>query len=428
MVKRLPVLFAIIIIQTALAMMAGFFLLDKTRAGKIMPGVVCAGVPLGGLSPGAAEKKLESNFGSPGSDKLVLKVGGQQWEIPMQEIGAAYGCREAVQEAYAAGHAASLARRASAYLAHRNSARVIPLRLIFDREALNKHLERISREFSRQPQNARLLFSEGEKELVPARDGREIDLAETTANILKLQAGMEFQVDLAWNTVSPRVKDGDLAGLDDVLAKYLIFVGDYPLESLELKAALLDGELVKPGEVFSFKGVFSGAAEGAGLAGGKVGDWDRLATTLYGAALYAGLEIVERHHHTGPVDYAPVGLDASTGEGQRDLKFKNNLDRPVYLVASVWSEEGLLEVEIIGQRKDGIRYDLKTEVNTVSPETVVKNNSLLQPGESLLVSQGYQGYRVKVYRVWLTGGNSVKNEVISEDYYPPEPSIIEIGP
>jgi vancomycin resistance protein YoaR len=67
-----------------------------------------------------------------------------------------------------------------------------------------------------------------------------------------------------------------------------------------------------------------------GVAGGIC----QVSTTLYNAVLRAGLEIIERHPHSQPVDYVPPGLDATVSdEAGLDLRFRNQLDVPVTIGA-----------------------------------------------------------------------------------------------
>ena len=60
----------------------------------------------------------------------------------------------------------------------------------------------------------------------------------------------------------------------------------------------------------------------------------QVSSTLYCAALNAGLEITERHSHSKPVGYVPAGMDATVSWQSVDLKFVNNTDYPIKIAAS----------------------------------------------------------------------------------------------
>ena len=61
----------------------------------------------------------------------------------------------------------------------------------------------------------------------------------------------------------------------------------------------------------------------------------QVSSTLYAAVAQTGLEIVERHSHSLNVNYIPRGMDATVDWGNKDFKFANNTDEPIYIVGYV---------------------------------------------------------------------------------------------
>ena len=98
----------------------------------------------------------------------------------------------------------------------------------------------------------------------------------------------------------------------------------------------LSSKEVLPGEIFSFcdilgktthaKGyeeadIYVDGKKEQGLGGGIC----QVSTTLYNAVLQvSGLEVLERHQHSGRVPYIQKGNDAAIAYGSYDFKFKNN--------------------------------------------------------------------------------------------------------
>ncbi|MDR2035115.1 MAG: VanW family protein [Coriobacteriales bacterium] len=116
-------------------------------------------------------------------------------------------------------------------------------------------------------------------------------------------------------------------------------------ENLSLAVAAIDGQVVAPGEEFSFLSALGNigsdngyldAPEVEGSATGEVtgGGVSQVSTALYIAALCANLEITERYPYAQTVDYAPLGLDAAVASGTNDLRFINTTDYPVTIKAS----------------------------------------------------------------------------------------------
>jgi vancomycin resistance protein YoaR len=106
----------------------------------------------------------------------------------------------------------------------------------------------------------------------------------------------------------------------------------------------VSGTFLAPGEVFSMNDTVSGLnyeeghvivenATASALGGGLC----QVTSTLYNAALYAGLDIVERNPHATQLPYIRPGRDATVwfgdqyGNGELDMKFKNTTDGYILL-------------------------------------------------------------------------------------------------
>ena len=85
----------------------------------------------------------------------------------------------------------------------------------------------------------------------------------------------------------------------------------------------------------------------SGLGSSDGGGICQVSTALYIAAVKADLEIVERHPHSVPSDYAPIGLDATIVYGSRDLRIKNNTDFPITIYAKAVGQT--VSVNLLGK-------------------------------------------------------------------------------
>lgn len=120
---------------------------------------------------------------------------------------------------------------------------------------------------------------------------------------------------------------------------------DERAENLRLAAEAINGYVIEPGATFSFNEVVGDTTAergykeapvlySSGLGSSDGGGICQVSTALYIAAVKADLEIVERHPHSVPSDYAPIGLDATIVYGSRDLRIKNNTDFPITMPAT----------------------------------------------------------------------------------------------
>ena len=83
----------------------------------------------------------------------------------------------------------------------------------------------------------------------------------------------------------------------------------------------------------------------------------QVSSTLYLSSLFAELTIVDRRNHGFPVNYIPLGLDATVNWGTTDLKIRNDYELPVKISAKV--EDGYVKIKILGvEQRD---YTVKME-------------------------------------------------------------------
>ncbi|MFZ4508189.1 MAG: VanW family protein [Fimbriimonas sp.] len=188
----------------------------------------------------------------------------------------------------------------------------------------------------------------------------------------------------------------------------------------KLAAIELNGKIIRPGEVFSFNqnvGTFThdqGYRKAPVSYNGQLIDaWGggvcQTSTTLYNAALLAGLEIVERHPHVFAPGYVPPGRDAAVAYSSIDLRFRNPFPYPVRIRAELVRET--LRVELFGAERPAVR---PLVVSDVLQRTRPSEFHVSAPGASFRTrNSGKFGWEVAVYRI--TGN---RRERISLDRYP----------
>ncbi|MCA1946495.1 MAG: VanW family protein [Armatimonadetes bacterium] len=195
----------------------------------------------------------------------------------------------------------------------------------------------------------------------------------------------------------------------------------------ELAVRRLTGAVVDPGSVLSFNRRVGSLSMDRGFRkapvsynGQLIDSWGggvcQVSTTLYNAALLAGLEVVERSRHRFAPGYVPVGLDAAVAFDGIDLKLRNPHPFPVRIDASIVS--GRLVVRIYGARplEDAPRIEREV-LSAARPREFHVGN----PGAPRRVrNTGKVGAEVAVYRVWRG-----QRELVSVDTYPVMHRIVE---
>lgn len=165
--------------------------------------------------------------------------------------------------------------------------------------------------------------------------------------------------------------------------------------NLRLAAEKINGTVLMPGEIFSYNTVVgkrtiaAGYKEAAMYQNGEVvdglgGGICQISTTLYNAALYANMEIVERRNHQFVPSYSKAGRDATVVYGSIDFRFKNTRNYPVKILCTV--SGGVAKCEIYGL-KENPDYDVEitsqvtettsTSIKSVTYKTVRQNGQVI---------------------------------------------------
>ncbi|HVF09681.1 MAG TPA: VanW family protein [Abditibacteriaceae bacterium] len=215
-----------------------------------------------------------------------------------------------------------------------------------------------------------------------------------------------------------------------------------------LAALALDGRVIAPGAVFSFNQAVKSWSVDEGYVKAPVsfdgelvraygGGVCQTSTTLYNAALLAGLPILERHPHVFRPQYIPPGRDAAVAYPGVDLRFRNSYAWPMRVRAS--AEGGKLQVRLLGGERPSASIHIATEI--VSSTTPVRLTRIARRAGSplrestpsddarrraYLRSAGEAGYRVVTYRVFSQSGRAVRRERLSDDTYPAMNRVIAL--
>lgn len=175
--------------------------------------------------------------------------------------------------------------------------------------------------------------------------------------------------------------------------------------NLRLAAGKIDGTVVLPGQTFSYNAVVgertiaAGYKEAAVYQDGQVvnglgGGICQISTTLYNAALYANLDILERRNHQFVPSYIGAGRDATVVYGSQDFKFKNTRNYAIKITCSV--ERGIATFNIYGIPEEN-EY-----------EVVISSN---------VTSRNANSFTSATYKTLKQNGETVSSETISRDTY-----------
>jgi len=199
-------------------------------------------------------------------------------------------------------------------------------------------------------------------------------------------------------------------------------------------AAALDGAAIEPGRTLSFNRTVGRIAADRGylradaIVRGRIeqavgGGICQVSSTLYNAALLAGLEIVERHPHTWPVHSVSPGRDAAVAWGRSDLVIRNTEREAVALETHVAGER--LVVRVLGREPAEREIRIEVEDRRLLPARLTRADPDLPAGQRRVIP-GRPGHDVTVWRVVLEGGRE-RRERVSHDIYAARDEMTLVG-
>jgi hypothetical protein len=415
---------------------------NSSSASTTIPGLTLAGIEIGGLEREGVEAAAAEASERTLDRRLTLRAGPVETTTTARALGAAPELDAVVEQALSFGRSGDLL--ADLHARSRARAGVVDLRvgMRFDeRRALEQLLE-IAPDVDTMSLPTRLDL-EGRRVLPASRGAALLPYDSLSSVALGLAAGAE-SIELAI-AHKPPVADplGELADALDIGVVLGSFStpysmdGDYGDRTFNLKvgAAALDGHVLQPGETFSFNAVVgdrsaeNGYRWAPGISGGQIidvvgGGICQVASTIFGASFFAGLEVVHARPHSRPSNYIDMGLDATVVWDSIDLVLRNPYEFPVVLHMTV--SQGQVRAEVLGpQRPYQVAFE-RTLTEALPYETVYRSDPKLQTGAQVVVQRGMRGFKLERARKFYRG-SEVEREETWELTYPATREIIRVG-
>lgn len=195
-----------------------------------------------------------------------------------------------------------------------------------------------------------------------------------------------------------------------------------------LACSKLNGAIIPPNGEFSFNKRVGSWSRDAGYRrapvsynGTLIDAWGggvcQTSTTLYNAALLAGLHVKERHPHRFAPSYVPPGRDAAVAFSGVDLRLYNPYDVPLTIEAKF---EGQRLVVALISPKPLPKWAIQTDVQKFQPP---REQHMDSGGKRTRVrNQGKPGWSVVTYR-----SSAGEREWVATDSYPSMDRVIEFN-
>ena len=307
---------------------------------------------------------------------------------------------------------------------------------------LQSEIDRIYADNYVPPENAEIKFLASGKnpfEITPEKSGRTIKKEKISAEIrYALSAGKNIVV-LSSESVSPEITARELKEKCVLRSVFSTYYGNSTLErknNIYLAAESINGSVLKPGESFSFNKTVGERSEARGykkakiISGGEFidgvgGGVCQVSTTVYNAALKAGLNVVEWHRHSLPVSYVNPSFDAMVSGTFCDLVFLNSTESDAYITCFADGEN--LTVSIYGLKSE-YEYKQVSVVTEVIKAGIEKEYDESMPaGETKEIARAHDGLKSEGYLCVYKNGELIKNIKIRSDEYAARKGLVKIG-
>jgi vancomycin resistance protein YoaR len=307
------------------------------------------------------------------------------------------------------------------------------LRLRLDAAGLDRLLRRRAGFAFTEPRDARFQPAGSSVRILPSVAGLEVVPAKAAAAVLGAGGGGDRSVALPTTATQPELttKEAKALGVTEVMSTFTttFSAADAPrVHNIGLIAAAVHGSLVRPGQVFSMNAATGQRTAAKGyrtahvikngeIVDGLGGGVCQAGTTMFNAAFFAGLPVLERRNHSLHISHYPMGRDATLNWPGTDLKWRNDSPYGIYITSRA-TPSALTFTFWSTSRGYKVAASTSAASNFRAPPTRFEDDPTLPKGEEVVEEAGSSGFDVTVSRTVTKGGTVVRRDRFVSNYSP----------
>lgn len=420
--------FLIVVLSALLGAAAALSIVAWRYEARVQRNVIVGVVPVGGLTPEEAAKRVRLWWETERAKPLILKhelFGAKLPEMKPSALGITLDDKASIQRL----PTEDFWENAKAVVEGDGPAQQ-KFDLVFRMSPAGaKRLKAIVDEATGDRRPAVVKFRDGVFERQPEVAGYTLDDAKAL-DAVSVALTQDKPVEVPITQAPKKVSDEALQQITDIVSE---FSTRFPRSkvsrntNIRTAAAKLDGVVLAPGEKLSFNetvgrrtiengfklaGVYKAGKHDLGIGGGIC----QVSSTLYNAVLLGDLKVLRRQNHSMPVAYLPVGRDATVDYGSIDLVFENTMPTPIAISSSY--VPGRLTFRVLGKKDPSLSVKI-ISVGHKSWDTGVKTvlDPTLPAGTRKIVEKGSRGHSVSTYRLVFRNGVQVARERLGHSFY-----------
>ncbi len=419
----------------------------KSHENRVYSGIIINGVDFGGKTENEVREYFADKNKNIQKTTITLYSPEASATISAKQLNFGYDANLLAQQALSLGRSDNTLSNMSLIVqAYIDGLRLSPA-YRYREDSLNKTITSLKKQIDVKPVDAVFRFENGKVITFQfSKTGRAIDSENLQKKIYtqlssQTENGPEvIKINIPIIPVKPAITDDEANkfGIKELIAQgssYFHHSIENRIFNLNTAASRLNGTLIPPDQVFSFTKTlgdvssFTGYKQAYVIENGKtvLGDGGgicQVSTTLFRAALQAGLPIIERHAHAYRVGYyeqdSPPGIDAAIYSPSVDLRFKNDTGHYILIQSYADLDQQRLVFELYGT-KDNREVIVNQPVvlsESPAPDTLYQDDPTLPKGQLKQVDFAAGGANVYFTRTVKKDGKIVLSDKFVSNYKP----------
>lgn len=406
-------------------------------------------IDLSGMTALEAENAI-SDYVKELGEKTITFVcgGGQEAAVTVSELGLFWENTELIQDALDIGKSGNVIERYKTVKDLEHNKKIYVLEFGADREKILSVLTSKCVIFDEETVDYSLKKEADGFHILEGKEGYKLNTASSAEMIYQfLTKGWNHEngvLSLDVAVTQPRGSAEELAQVKNILGSFSTSFAASNAnrqENIRTGSSKMSGVTLYPGDEFSAieaGGPFNkenGYLEAGAYLNGRIvesygGGICQVTTTLYNAVLRAELEITSRYNHSMTVSYVKPGEDAAiASSADKDFKFVNSMDFPIYVNAYV-TEDKRLVYEIYGVETRDSARTIEFEsviVKVKEPDTEKVYADSQKPLGYIDIDSAHKGYEAELWKIEKENGTEVNRERINTSNYKVMPRTATVG-
>ena len=312
-------------------------------------GVYADDVELSGLTYKEAQLKVEDYITKLRQKQISLtSINDRVTTVSAGDLGLKWSNSDILLEAIGLGKTGNIIARYKANKDLEVEHKVYDVNLKPDKSYVKNVVQAESDACGSDAKDATMTRENGEFIITEGQEGFGIDVDKSVDNVMDIMSNWDKNdqtIELVSGMIKPKGTAADLEKVHDLLGHFATSFSSSGKErsgNVRNGTKLVNGHLLYPGEQLSVYETVSPFTEENGyfLAGSYLnglvveslgGGICQVSSTLYNAVLRAELQVDQRSNHSMIVSYVDMSADAAISGTEKDFKFTNNLENPIFI-------------------------------------------------------------------------------------------------